>query len=173
MSESTIPERTSSMSSVVVYQASTEPRPPPALKTESRPKPPLQLHHPSRGPNAIHHRKRDHSNISDASLLNVGENTSKTIKPRQRQDLQFPPTTPIQTASSSTLPTDNLLKHRASQFRQRYHWQQRQPPIYFKSEFLKAGLPLPRVTKIESQAFRNFSSIPAGSAKNPDPPRVR
>ena len=119
----------------------------------------------------------DHSNISikqallpNTSLLNLGKNSSKAIKSRHWQNLPFPPTPTIQTASSGTFTTYNLSKHLTSQFRQRYHRKQRQPPIYFKSEFLKFGLPLPRTTKKGKPGFRNSSSVLAGSVRTPQPP---
>ena len=63
---------------------------------------------------------------------------------------------PTQGNVPDILTTYNLSKHLTSQLRQRYCRKQKQPPVNLKSEFLKAGLPLPRTTTIGEPGFSEF-----------------
>ena len=128
------------MSNLVVKQASTELRPPPALKTESGTRDWNQSSNCSiraEAQNAITHwkntqrplaqrcsistRLRYHGNIGiqqtfrpDTISLYLRKNTCKTIIPRNSQGLQFPPAPTIQTTSSGTLTPYNLSQHLSS-----------------------------------------------------------
>ena len=97
----------------------------------------------------------------DTSPLNLGNNASKAIEQRCRQNLQLPPTPTIRTSKSGTLATHNLSKHLTSEMRQRYHRKQRQPPF-----LLKAGLPLPKATKIGKPSFSEFLINPSWISKH-------
>ena len=119
---------------------------------------------PSRLTYAAENSRKHHQTIDIHAQL---------IKPGNRQNLQLPPTPTIKTASSSTLTMDNVIEHVISQPRQINQKQQRKPTFNLKTEFLKAGIPLPRAAKVGKPGLSEFFVNPSRISKDPRTTRCK
>ena len=109
-----------------------------------------------------------------SKLLNLSKDTSKTIKPGNRQGLEIPPSPNIQTTSSSSLTPNNLKKIITSQGRQSISGSKgNQPTNNFLIEFLQAGFPLTRAATVEKPSFTEFLIKPIRTGQNPRPTRSK
>ena len=188
MSESTAPDRTSSIFSAVVYQASTEPRPPPAPKTELGTQ---DRNHSSsctilaEAQNAIHHRKNtqrtltqrssitislgDHSNIGTKQTLRPDTSLLDLRKGHQTKALAEP-----STLSSPNHPNSQQWHFYDVQPQQAFHQstqvmipQEAKAATRLLQERTPQG-PLPRATKIGKPSFSEFLISAGWISKDPE-----